>query len=454
MYLPDLQGPAKKSIQAMLAILCASLALSASAEPLKFSEPVALSDADRRIDAMEIALGPDGTVHIIWVDKGAAAGASLSDDRAGHREHTGEGRRHHHPAADDLYHLRVAPDLSVGEPTRVNHERSEVWGLNVSRPRVQVSGNGTVHVMYPANAERNGDPLLLARYARAPDGERFERPITLNSPSDHDMRGITGGVTATAHVFGTIGASPNGNVHAYWIDTRGMTDDGASAALWGAMSTDDGRSFSEDFAVLETGVCPCCQATTAFADGGQTVYVGLREVTPEAFRDSVVTVSRDGGAQFAPPVRLNEARWELHGCPLKPTALATAGDHVYTAWYSAAEAPPGAYFTASHDRGKQWTPPRALHPEATLSDAPVVAAGGDTLYVAWHARTPDGDARAVYLRYSRDGGRTLSDLIEVPVAGSGSASFPVAVADSHGRLYLAWQQAGRAWLTRVEPHAQ
>ncbi len=440
--------------QAMLAVLCAGFTLAASGQPRGFAEPVGLSDAQRRIDAMEIALGPDGAVHVIWVDKGAAAGARPGEDRAGHREYTGEGRRHHHPAADDLYHLRVAPDLSFGAPTRVNHERSEVWGLSVSRPRVQVSANGTVHVMYPANAERNGDPLLLARYARAPDGTRFERPITLNSPTDHDMRSITGGVTATAHVFGTIGTSPNGNVHAYWIDTRGMTDDGASAALWGAVSRDDGRSFSEDFAVIETGVCPCCQATTGFADGGQTVYLGLREVTPEAFRDSVVSVSRDGGAQFAAPVRLNDARWELNGCPLKPTALATEGEHVYSAWYSAAEAPPGAYFTASYDRGAQWSRPRALHAEATLSDAPVVAAGGGMLYIAWHARTPGNDGRTLYLRHSADGGRTLSDIIEVPVAGSGSASFPVAVADSTGRLYLAWQQAGRAWLTRLEPPAR
>lgn len=106
------------------------------------------------------------------------------------------------------------------------------------------------------------------------------------------------------------------------------------------------------------------------------------------------------------------------------------------------------------DRGEQWSRPVALHPEATLSDAPVVAAGGDMLYIAWHARTPGRDGRTLYLRYSTDGGRTLSDIVEFPVAGAGSASFPVAVADTTGRAFLAWQQDGRAWLTRVGPPAR
>ncbi len=419
---------------APLALLAAA---AVAAAPVEFSEPVAVSPADRKAEAVEVALDTDGRLHMVWVDKGAA-------DNGAHEGHHGAGHDRHH-ARDDLFYTRSARDtLRFDAPVQVNREPGEVWGFSVSRPRVQVAPSGSVHIMYPANADQDsGGTALVARYVRSDDGTRFEPPRTLNTPAEEDRSEIVHGGFSAAHVFGTLGVAPDGRVHAWWIDTRGMAEDGSSAAIWSAISNDDGHSFGDDFEVMGSGVCPCCQTTAAFTRDGDTVLLGLRGVTEENYRDNLLRASTDGGHTWGEPVRLNAERWQINGCPLKPTAVAADGDRIYTAWYSAVEQPPGAYFTHSTDGGETFSAPRALHPEASLSDAPVVATGGGVTWVVWHARTDEG--RRLFLRTSTDGGDTLGDLVEVPGPGTGQAGFPVAAATDDGRLLLGWQQDGRAW---------
>ena len=440
--------------------LCAAVTLAAviagapgaAAAELDFSTPKPISSEDRRIDALELALDAQGRVHVVWVDKGPAA-PSAEAGRGGH------GDRHH--ARDNLYYVRGGDDLRFGTPVQVNRADGEVWGFAISRPRVQTGPSGSVHVLYPANATREGRaPEVVARYVRSADGIEWDAPRTLNTPAGTDHSGHIHGGFSAVHVFGTLGVAPDGAVHAFWIDTRGLgagaVPEGASAAamapaaVWGAVSRDDGRSFAQDTPIIETGVCPCCQLTTAFADGGDTVFLGLRSVTAESYRDNVLAASHDGGASYATPVRLNDARWRLDGCPMKPTAVAVDEQHVHTAWYSGAESPPGVYVTSSSDTGRSFGAPQALHPDASLSDAPSVAAGGGRVYVAWHARVDAG--RKIFVSASDDHGDTWSVPIEVPGApAGGGASHPLVAVKADGSLLVAWLQGGRAWISQVSP---
>jgi len=428
----------------------------ASAGELEFSAPQPISGEDRRIDALELALDAQGRAHVVWVDKGPVAASAPA---GGHAGHAGHGDRHH--ARDNLYYVRGDHDLRFGAPVQVNRADGEVWGFAISRPRVQVAPSGSVHVMYPANATREGRaPEVVARYVRSEDGREWSEPRTLNTPAGTDHSDQIHGGFSAVHVFGTLGVAPDGAVHAFWIDTRGLgagvDPEGASAAamapaaVWGAVSRDDGLSFAQDTPIIETDVCPCCQLTTAFADEGDTVFLGLRQVTIESYRDNVLAASRDGGNSYAAPVRLNEERWRLEGCPMKPTAIAVDGKHVYTAWYSGAESPPGVYVTTSRDGGYSFSAPQALHPEASLSDAPSVTVAGGSAYVTWHARA-DG-ARKIYVSVSHDHGERWSAPIEVPgPPGGGGASHPLLAAQADGSVLVAWVQDGRAWISRTRP---
>lgn len=446
--------PSRKWMLAVLVTAGTWLPTAGAAE-LAVSAPLALSDAGRRVDALELTLDGEGRAHLVWVDKGPAGGAAAAGGPPGH---AGHGDRHH--ARDDLFYTRGTRTLVFDEPRRINPVDGEVWGFAISRPRIQVSPAGSVHVLYPANTSREGRaPEVVAQYLRSDDGARWDPPRTLNTPAgtDHSEQ-IHGGFSAV-HVFGTLGVAPDGAVHAFWIDTRGLdaneAPEGASeaamtpASVWGAVSRDDGRSFTPDRPIIEKDVCPCCQLTTAFADDGGTVFLGLRQVTPESYRDSVIATSRDGGAQFAAPVRLNEVRWRIEGCPMKPTAMAVDGAQVYSAWYSAVESPPGVYLTRSEDGGESFSAPLAMHPEASLSDAPALALAAGRVYAAWHARV-DGP-RAVFLSVSSDGGRHWSAPQRISAPDGGAAGFPVVAGEADGSALVAWLQDGRAWIARAAP---
>ncbi len=420
---------------------------AAGDEALSFSSPVALTQPERRVDAVELTMDAAGRPHLIWVDKGPAGAPAPG---AGHD-------RHH--ARDDLYYMTGQPDLVFGEPVRVTQEDGEVWGFSVSRPRLQITDSGVRHVMYPANATRNGADEAVARYSRSMDGRTWEAARTLNTAGNYDFGEMLHGGISAAHVFGALAAAPDGSVYAYWIDSRGIESSVASdgtllspllpAAIWGAVSRDEGKTFGEDFPVIPSDVCPCCQLTTAFGDDGKSLYLALRDVDAQSNRDNILVVSRDRGESFSAPVALNDTRWNIQACPLKATAIAASDQDLYGAWYSAAESPPGVFVTVSHDGGRTHTAPLAMHPEASLADAPSIAVGGGMVYVAWHARVEG--ARRIYMRASSDRGRNWGPLQQVPAPEGGNANHPIVAADRNGAALVTWIQDGRAWIVRAKP---
>jgi hypothetical protein len=236
--------------------------------------------------------------------------------------------------------------------------------------------------------------------------------------------------------------SPGGTIHAYWIDTRHMTseEDAGAGALYGAISTDNGASFSKDFSVYTDNTCPCCQVTVAY--GPDTVYLGSRLVNGAA-RDSAISVSKDNGRTFAARRAISAAHWDIEGCPLKPTYFEAAGTNVYSAWFSGGEDPPGVYFSLSTDQGTTFSPPVQIHPGALVSDYPGVARGkGDDLTLVWHAKA--GGPRRLYTRHSNDAGGSFGPVSEIQTP-PGTSAYPSLAAAADGRMFIAWLQGTEVW---------
>ena len=78
------------------------------------------------------------------------------------------------------------------------------------------------------------------------------------------------------------------------------------------------------------------------------LYAAWRHVYPGNMRDMAFTVSRDGGATFAPPLRVSEDKWVLEGCPDDGPAIAVDGrSHVHLVWPTLVA---GTARTGSNDR--------------------------------------------------------------------------------------------------------
>jgi hypothetical protein len=403
-----------------------------------------ISPADRRGISPEIAVGPDGTVHLIWLDKGLVADRPPPKPRK-----PGE---HSHRSSTNLYYSqsRNGGD-SWSTPKQVNKVDGAVWGFQVSKPRIAVGKSRTIHIFFPGNewSEAAGKDTVTARYMRSTDnGDTFSDPVTLHAPAGFDQANLLGEGLAATFSFGTMGLAPDGSVIAAWQDVRGMVDSSDGADAYVAISRDDGKSFTAERRALAGGdVCPCCQLTMAFGDG--TTLLGYRHIYDDG-RDSSVAVSTDGGETFTSVARMPVKPWKIDGCPLKPTALAVDGDTVYAAAYSAGPEPAGVYLSRSDDGGRTFADATQLHPGAAYSDAPCLTVGADgRLRAVWQAKT--GGDRRLYMAESAPDGGALSGPRELP-APDGNASYPVTAVGQDGTLYVAWQHAGeRVLLTRIAP---
>jgi len=406
-----------------------------------------LSPQGRRAISPEIAAGPDGSLHVIWLDKGLVADRPPPKPRK-----PGE---HSHRSDTDLYYTRSGDGgQSWTAPKRVNNAPGSVWGFQVSKPRIAVGESGTIHIFYPGN-ERSADTgqdTVTARYTRSTDGgESFAEPLTLHDPASFDQTSLLGEGLAATFSFGTMGQGPDGTVYAAWQDIRRMGDsaDGADAYL--AVSRDDGQTFSKETRALgDNDVCPCCQLTMAFGD--DSLFMGYRRIYPDG-RDSAVGLSADGGQNFSSVARLPFGGWQIDGCPLKPTALAVDGERVYAAAYTGGEEPAGVYLAHSEDGGKSFRDPVAVHSDAPYSDAPVLnVTPAGRLQVVWQAKT--GGDRRLFIAESGDGGLSLTPPRELP-APAGNASYPVSAGTRDGSLFIAWQHAGeQVMLTQIKPANQ
>jgi hypothetical protein len=408
----------------------------------------AVSPAGRDASSPDVAVAPDGTVYVLWVDRGAAAPPA-----AGHGGHGGGAPRSHNSSVDVMLAGSRDAGRTFGEPTRVNAKAGQVWSFPTARPELVVAPNGTIHVLFTGNdVNAAGKPVIVPMYTRSTDrGRTFEPARKLATVPETDLGHLIHGGFSQAETFGTLAVDRKGGVHVYWLDTRFMDDAGDTAALVSVHSTDDGRTFGAERVLLKTGMCPCCQLTASPGDG-DALFLGIRHVE-DGNRDSHVMRSDDGGLNFAAPVRIGgDLRWKIDGCPLKPTAVAVQGSRVYAAAFNGATEKTGVRFARSSDGGRTFGAFEPIHADAAVSDYPaVVALRGETVRVFWHGKAGEDPARAIFGTVSTDGGGSFAP-VERLVSGA-SVGYPAATALPSGEAALVYVGDGRIHL-RTLPGAR
>ncbi|MEQ1801418.1 MAG: sialidase family protein [Gammaproteobacteria bacterium] len=393
-----------------------------------------VSETGRRATSPEIAVGPDGAINVVWLDRGLTAERPPEKPRK-----PGE---HSHRSETDLQFTRSTDGgRTWSKPVRVNTVPGSVWGFAVSKPRIAIGKSGTIHVFFPGNERSPVTKLdvVTARYTRSTDnGRTFEEARTINRPPDFDRTEILGEGLSATFSFGTMGVAPDGTVVALWQDIGEMqkTADGANAHV--AISTDDGRTFStERAAIANDAVCPCCQLTVAF--GGDALFLGYRKLYDDG-RDSTVARSTDKGRTFSSEGRVPIGKWKIDGCPLKPTELAVDGPRVYAAAYTGGVEPAGVYLSRSMDGGRTFSGSQLVHPGAPYSDAPEMTVGPDGLLrIVWQAKM--GGPRRLYTAQSGNQGAALSAPVEIPTP-PGNSAYPASAVAGDGTVHVTWEQEG------------
>ena len=321
--------------------------------------------------------------------------------------------------------LFVAQPGSDPKPVRVNPEGMFVDSLH-QPPGLALGPGDEVYVSWSSRKPVPEGGLFASdlRLSRSLDGGRtFEGHLRVN-----DDRPIS-------HSFEGLGVAPDGTVIVSWIDSR----DGASTAgTYLARITERG-SRVEPALKLDAGeTCVCCRVDVA-AGPRDTVAVAWRKVFPGSVRDMVVGLSHDGARSFTPAGLVHADRWKINACPHRGGSVAMDGrGRVYLAWYTeTADGQPRTLFAGSGD-GVRFSAPARLNTAAGyIPDQVRLAADpAGRVVIVWEEAT--AVRRRVMLRYSIDGGRTLSAPRALSQAIKAFAP-DVAVAPS-GDFVVAWHE--------------
>jgi hypothetical protein len=130
---------------------------------------------------------------------------------------------------------------------------------------------------------------------------------------------------------GTVAADQAGNVFVAWHAAALRSTSGEeNRKVWLARSTDDGKTFTKEYAIntKPTGACGCC-GMRAFVDSKGAAYFLYRTAVKGNQRDIFLLNSTDSGKSFTGAL---VHPWEINACPMSSLTFVEARDGVIAAW--------------------------------------------------------------------------------------------------------------------------
>lgn len=297
-------------------------------------------------------------------------------------------------------------------------------------PRATASANGTLFAHW---LEKLGEDTYAygVQLAESQDGGATWEQLGLL----HDD------ASPTEHGFVSYAALPGGEVQAFWLDGRAMPT-GGGMQLRTARLGGGGPGSST---LLDDRVCECCATDAALAaDGPVVVY---RDRSPSEVRDiAVMRATADGWSE---PTLIHDDGWQIHGCPVNGPALATDGDRVAVAWFTAANEQAKVQVVHSTDGGATFGEPVPVDggqddgqdDGQPLGRVDVVFARDGSTVVSWLGSSEDG--AEIRWRKISPSGETGPVQIVSPTEESRSAGVPRMVRRGDDLLFV-WVETGEA----------
>lgn len=284
-----------------------------------------------------------------------------------------------------------------GKEVAVNATPMKVAADAEARPKIAVAANGYIYLSWTESLKKPYAGYIW--FARSvDDGKSFETPYIVHQ----DRAEIT-------HRFDALQVAADGKITVAWVDKRdllaakaaGKTYEGA--AIYYAVSTDQGKSFAPEQKLADSS-CECCRiAMTSKPDG--TVAVLWRHVFAGNERDHAMA---EIGQSAAPAiVRASYGHWKIDGCPHHGAALAVGeGFGYHLAYFDGAGDKPG--LRVARMDGEAWvtSPPRKIGDPKKNAGHPALLSIGEKVWLAWREHNTEG--MDIVAMTSLDGGKTWS----------------------------------------------
>ncbi|MCI0436278.1 MAG: glycoside hydrolase [Gemmatimonadetes bacterium] len=269
-------------------------------------------------------------------------------------------------------------------------------------------------------------------------GESWTGPVRPHSDGTQSEHGF---VSLFPLASGTVGAVwldgretvDNPQTHAA-AGADGHAGD-ATRAMTLRFTTIEPDGTTRDDALVDDRVCDCCQTdVAATADGAVLVY---RDRTAEEVRDISVRRLVDGEWSAAMPVHADG--WVIRGCPVNGPSVAAQGDAVAIAWFTAAGDTAKVNVAFSADGGATFAPPVRLDLGDPIGRVDALMLEDGTALVGWLERDADG-ARVLVRHVAPD--RSMSEPTTVTASSAERASGFPRMARAGDRVIFAWTAPG------------
>jgi len=264
-----------------------------------------------------------------------------------------------------------------------------------ARPTIMVAANGAVYVTWTELLNKSHGGYIW--FARSMDGAKsFEPPYIVHQHREE----IT-------HRYATMQLAADGTITVAWLDARDVLTAKAAgkpydgAAIYYAVSRDQGKSFSPEQKLADNS-CECCRiAMTSKPDG--SVAVLWRHVFEGGERDHAMAEISPLGKPVL--VRASYGHWKIEGCPHHGAALAVGeGFGYHLAYFDGAGDKPG--LRVARMDGQAWvtSPPRRFGDAKRNAGHPALLSVGEQVWLAWQEH--DNSGAYIVGMASTDGGRT------------------------------------------------
>lgn len=330
-------------------------------------------------------------------------------------------------------HVYVSHSDDLGKtyatPVVVNPVQEEAEHNGENRPKIIADADSNIFISWTKKTSPRFTGEI--RFSRSIDGGKtFQAPRTINDD------GLFAG-----HRFESLYLTESGHLYLTWVDKRDLEasiergEDYAGAAIYYAVSTDQGASFSTNYRVANNS-CECCRIAIA-PHGPENIAILWRQIFGVTTRDHAIAVLTPEG-ETQEMGRASYDEWQIDACPHHgPTMIQSglSGDYhmswftngdlhqgIYYARYSFDEGRPQHVFRVdsmagaghpylaeyaetlylvwkgfdgqntnlslieSTNDGASWTQPKILYTTAQGSDHPLVVLGDDGLYLSWHTQ--------------------------------------------------------------------
>ena len=282
-----------------------------------------------------------------------------------------------------------------------------------------------------------GEERLAAHWIEKSAGGTYEYDVFVSISEDGGKTWSPGAKphrdgTLSEHGFVSLVPAGAKGFSLVWLDGRNFQKDAPDNEMTLMQTTFDGDAFVEE-TLLDARVCECCQTAMAPIEGGY--FVAYRDRSPEEIRD--ISYVRFTSGQWSRPRTIHDDGWHLTGCPVNGPQAASDGNRLALAWFTASKDDPRVRVVFSEDGGATFAPPVRVDAGKALGRVDVELTG-DGAVVTWLARATRG-GEVLARRISPKG--ASSEIVTVASTGADRASGFPRIASFQGEIYVAWTES-------------